>query len=128
MKVYTVHEGAYSDRTLMGIFSTKELAEEFIQRRKSINRYSARKMDIEPDEWELDLEMIQCCNVSFIDGIWRVTGPTEGDAPLIDEWDIYPTAEKGYAIRVHYDDDKERMIKAAQDIFATWKAEQAGIC
>ena len=129
MTVYAVFKGCYSDRDLMGIFSTEKLAYDFIERGKIF--YNHDYLDDSPTEYVLDeLKPME----SFIVRIEK------DNASVLDSWDDYNRKniglsgvyviddyEEEYDVLVNYNPDVNVMIKAACDKLTAWKASEAGI-
>ena len=126
MNVFCVFSGAYSDRGMIGVFSTRELAQEYIDREKMCGRY---EIDDEPIEEELDkIKPRNTVTIRIENGEARIyyawLPPTEGDG-----W-VSNTGYDGrddYIVTVNFNPDTEVMIKAARDRLASWKALKEGI-
>lgn len=125
MKVYTVWSGCYSDMDMIGVFSTRELAQEYIDYMQNIDN----DIHSEPEEHEVD-EIKVAEKADFV-----INGPDEYfvDYAKIfdrDDFDIHLGTlfgENYYRIGVNINKNKDVMIKAARDKLAMRKAREAGL-
>ena len=121
MKVYSVWKGEYSDRAMIGVFSTYEKAEAYRQAMALV----CKSIDDEPDEHEVD-DVLKTC---FIDIRLTESGELhrcQYGYTRETETEIYLN-EGVYSIPVLFQFDKDRMIKAARDKLAQFKALKAGL-
>lgn len=83
--IYVVTSGAYSDYSIHAVFSTKELAEEYVAFGTQHDQFSYTGADIE--EWELDQGSEQarsglaCYQVYFTDLL-------RGDIGFLNDWGV----------------------------------------
>ena len=121
MTVYAVFSGEYSDRCLMGIFSTKENAQAFID----TARLSDHGIDDEPIEYELDkLKPIDTI-ILAIDVNGNPSIPEIFYAYSdFDDMGVCDTTYGEYYVEVNYNPDKQVMYKSAFDKLASWKARK----
>ena len=122
MTVYAVFSGEYSDRCLMGIFSTKDKAQLFID----TARLSDHHVDAEPIEYELDkLKPIDKIIVA-IDSYGNPSIPDRFEIFYaysdFDDMGVCDTTYGEYYVEVNYNPDKQVMYKSALDKLAAWKA------
>ena len=136
MKVYVVTQGTYSDYGLVGIFSTKEKAMEFLEKQGRWD-YDLNSSENDIEEYELDgLHYNQ-----FVCVKWYVGGrcyfyETEGEFPdryIASGWDGKETFEfclpVDHRAFLHnsYAERQKHCEKIAQDRYAKFKAERAGL-
>ena len=124
MTVYAVFSGEYSDRCLMGIFSTKENAQAFID----TARLSDHGIDDEPIEYELDkLKPIDKIIVA-IDSDGKPSIPDRFEVFYaysdFDDMGVCDTTYGEYYVEVNYNPDRQVMYKSAFDKLASWKARK----
>lgn len=127
MKVWIVQEGDYSDKCIIGVFSTETKAGEYIKAKQVTNElvsYSCSGYDL--DESKIP------------ESIWFVVDECGEITVSDDEYDTLPegfgTDAKGdyrikewCYIRVHFNLDREVMEKAVRDKYAFFKAQKEGI-
>lgn len=122
MTVWTVWSGSYSDRGMAGVFSTKEKAEAYIQ----VAKHIYFELDDEPIEYVLDEQLGEkerYC-VRLEKGSGNIMNP---------EWFVCDCGvdveeqDDCYEVFVNFQYDYDRMVKAARDKLAEYKAREAGI-
>lgn len=125
--VFTVFSGSYSDRGMIGVFSTRELAQEYIDREKACGN---REIDDEPGEETLDeVKPRNMACVLLERGEPKIYDT--GWSPIEDEGFVrkygYLDDNPGYIVSVNFNPDFDVMVKSARDRLAQWKALNAGI-
>lgn len=122
MTVWTVWKGYYSDQVMDAVFSTKEKAEQYIELMKHLdNDYN----DF-PEEYVVDQPKKENERVSI-----RITKSGE----VLHGYGLYFYAGKEeveerkdhFIVWVNFQYDYDRMVKAARDKLAEYKAREAGI-
>lgn len=124
MKVFVVWAGEYSDRQILGTFSTEEKAKEFIAYRK---KFGDNRIDNEPDPHELDMpenpswigpEAVDCAEFHFMRtaGTFRLVGrgfsQEKTDGPMVADEHV------GFPIYVYVPingREPDVLLKIAQD-------------
>ena len=132
MKVYVLTQGRYSDYSIVGIYSSMELAQKAYKLLEAHNYWDGPN-DIE--EWELDSFS------SIIFSLWLRVNYCVTDDTLISTLDNEALSEIEFSNRVTgktnfifyipYEDrfdDKEILKKVARDHYAQWKAQKENIC
>lgn len=123
MTVWTVWSGSYSDRGMDGIFSTKEKAEEYI----AVAKHFDSDLDDEPIEYVLDkpenVTERQCIRFSkdtgdIMEARWFFVYDSGADVQEQDDC---------YEVFVNFQYNFDRMVKAARDKLAEYKAREAGV-
>lgn len=123
MTVWTVWSGSYSDRGMAGVFSTKEKAEAYIQ----VAKHFYSELDDEPIEYVLDEQLGEkeryCVRIEK--GSGNIMNP--GWFFVYDSGADVQEQDDCYEVWVNFQYDYDRMIKAARDKLAEYKAREAGI-
>ena len=127
MKVYIVERGEYSDREVVGVFSSREKAVAFIEfdikKEQYQDAYSICDMIIDEPKVTSDNDMF---DVFLKRGIWSAKKTNNMG------WRERGTLRKGYfsignMSGVFFAKDKDHAIKMAQDAYAKMKAEENGL-
>jgi hypothetical protein len=124
MKVWTVWEGSYSSRELLGVFSTPEKAEEYRKKRLIAEYSEIDEINNESIEYEIDVgsQNVETFRVVLQDGqepdIWHVQGCEE---------DVFINEHGTAFVIVNYNPDRRVMIKVARDRLAAYRAKELGI-
>lgn len=123
MKVFVVYTGEYSDRSIRGIFSTKEKAQEAIQVIKDTDKWDCDSVS-DPIEYELD-SFLPPNEVVFVydetKGTWELG---YGNLFIDGSGFYYDEEDKHYYVSVNYNPNKEVMLKAARDYYMMFRAEK----
>lgn len=134
MTVYVITEGEYSDYHIVGIYSTRKLAEDTLKLLKAHSGRYYYYNDVE--EWDLDTYQPQhtFLQVSYYYDSNEVHSLFV-DQPM--EFDRYYHSNNdnsrrynAFMFTIPYNprlDDELVLRKVAQDRFAAWKAERANI-
>ena len=124
MKVYCAFVGCYSDRRLVGVFSTKEKGKACLDAMRMFGGWS--DPDDEPRVYEMDEANLD------ENTVW--ISVTEAGEIVSGDWygwrddDVsYDEMDHCYIVRVAFQPDRERMEKAVRDKIAAFKAREAGI-
>lgn len=149
MNVYIVHWGEYSDSGIVGVFAEREDAEAVAKARNTharerlgygVTEYEVKGGAIDPPKWYAKVSRDYAKYSRWIvdDRLYE----TDTDSQVGCDFFYPPDPEYGLpddfnvwvGVWVEVDPetfdskaDKKRLIKIAQDRFAQWKAEQAGI-
>jgi hypothetical protein len=130
MTVWTVHSGSYSDRGLDGIFSTKELAEALIKKKKTFGPVGYDSVDDTPEEWTLDTQgPMEFAYYVYHDGNTEPYKNDIFDRGFKSEDFVFDVVIwcSNVIVRVRYNEDMTVMEKAAIDKYNIWKAATAGL-
>ncbi len=129
MKVWAVFEGSYSDRELVGVFSSIKKAEDYRRIRKALDRDV--DMIEKPIGYELDKgEGGKIAILHFKNGKFESIQPYWGDEKKDVEIVTIPRGKfiDEYAVVMVYANiDKKVMIKAACDKLVEFKAAEKGL-
>ena len=123
MRIYVVERGEYSDREIMGAFSSREGAVAFIEFKLKFceyqDAYAIYEMEVDEIKITSDNNMF---DVFLSQGVWSAEETNyiaDGELGL----------EKTYKSMsgVFFAKDKDHAIKMAQDAYAKMKAEEIGL-
>lgn len=134
MKIYVVEYGEYSDRGIVGAFTSRERAVAYIEstikecmRQEYIYQdayvYAIHEMEVDEPKVTFDNDMFE---VSFMDGVWSASKTDYigyGELGKIRLAPLSPVDMLG----VFFAKDKDHAIKMAQDAYAKMKAEEIGL-
>jgi len=125
MKVYVVTSGEYSDKSISGIFSSREKAQSYIDANHLYDdSYFSRTNDF-IGEFNLDNGSLPETVIATLDVENNVI--TFGE-DCYDENSIeYYELIKEFKCRVNFNKNSDVMRKSVYDKYAEWKAQQAGI-
>ena len=132
MKVYVVERGEYSDRDIVGVFSSREGAVAFIEFaiKKSLcddypyqDAYEIYEMEVDEPKVTSDNNMF---DVFLANGVWDAR-----ESDYIAHEELGRLRKSRFSLGdmsgVFFAKDKDHAIKMAQDAYAKMKAEEIGL-
>lgn len=127
MKVYIVERGDYSDRNIVGAFSSRKRAVAYIEFKLKSCRYpdsyAIYEMEIDEEKVVSDNNMF---DVFFANGVWDARETDYIADGEIGKMGMSPLSFKDMS-GVFFAKDKDHAIKMAQDVCAKMKAEEIGL-
>ncbi len=132
MKIYVVECGEYSDRRIVGAFTSREKAVAYIesvikeymrQEYMYIDAYSIYEVEVDEPKATFDNDMFE---VFLIDGVWSAS-----KTDYIGHGELERMRLRAFSLAnmsgVFFAKDKDHAIKMAQDAYAKMKAEELGL-
>lgn len=124
MRVYAVYSGCYEDHHLIGLFSTKERAQEAIDIVKKTEKWLGEDIDEKPIPIELDTfkapELVYFEYDENLDS-WSLSNlKFSGEA---NDFNYFPE-DKQFFVMVAYNPDPEVMLNTAKECYRKCKEEQ----
>lgn len=120
MQVFGVTAGCYSDRDTVAMFSSKEKAQEYIDKMKVFDR----NINSGIHAYEVD----EPVSIEYVMGVWE-----DGDIEFRELVESITYPRQSYldfdevVFKVPFNMDIEVMKKSVRDQYAMWKAQKEGI-